>query len=109
MFAADFFFAFDQDFDLQRKLAYGCEPRLDAFDVRKHLAFVVGGATGVEVAVADGRLEGGADPLVDRVGRLDVVVAVDQRDGGTGDRGGLGVDQRMAGGFDLLDGKAKTF
>ena len=65
--------------------------------MREHLPFVVGRAAGVDVAVADGRLERRADPFVQRIGRLHVVVAVDQHDRLAGDGGGFGVNQRMAG------------
>ena len=43
------------------------------------LALVVDGAAGVEVAIADLRFERGRAPLVERIDRLDVVVAVDER------------------------------
>ena len=76
--AADFLFAFDQELQVQRQLAGGLDPGLGALDVREHLPLVVGRAAGVEVAVAHGRLERGRDPFVQRVGRLHVVVAVDQ-------------------------------
>src|SRR5690606_34597280 len=49
--AADFFFAFDDEFDVDRQPAVGLEPSLDRFDVRIHLPFVVGRAAGVDVAV----------------------------------------------------------
>ena len=47
---------------------------LDAPDAREHLALVVGRATGIEPAIAHGRLIGGRRPQVMRRGRLDVVV-----------------------------------
>ena len=47
-----------------------------------------------------GRLERRRGPLVERIGRLHVVVAVDQRDRLAGHRRRLGKDDRMAGGFD---------
>jgi hypothetical protein len=46
-----------------------------------HLAFVVDRAAGVEVAVALGGLEGRREPFVERVGRLHIVVAVDEHGG----------------------------
>ena len=52
--------------------------RLDRLDVHEHLALVVGGAAGVDLAVADGGLEGRAGPQVHRIDRLHVVVAVEE-------------------------------
>jgi hypothetical protein len=54
---------------------------LDGLDVHVELAFVVHGAAGVDVAVAQGGLKGGGEPQLERVGGLDVVVAVAE-DGG---------------------------
>ena len=50
----------------------------DGRDLEVDLALVVGGATGVQAAVAHGRLERWGGPLLQRVGRLHVVVAVDE-------------------------------
>ena len=61
--AADFFFAFDQEFELHRQPAERFEPGLGAFDMREHLAFVVGGAAGIDVAVAASRLERRRNPF----------------------------------------------
>ena len=77
--AADFFFAFDQELELHRQPAGGLQPRLGPFDVREHLALVVGGAAGVDIAVAAGRLERRRKPFGQRIGRLHVVMAVDQQ------------------------------
>jgi hypothetical protein len=49
----------------------------EALDVGHELAFVVGGATAVDAAVADGGFEGGGEPFVEGFGGLDVVVAVE--------------------------------
>ena len=105
--AADFLFAFDEELHLQRQLAARLDPGFDALDVREHLAFVVGRAAGVDVAVADGRLERRADPFVERLGRLHVVVAVDQGDRFAGHRRRLGVDQRVAGRGDQFGRQAQ--
>ena len=87
-----------RNFTWSGKFAAGLDPGFDAFDVREHLAFVVGRAAGVDVAVADGRLERRADPFVERLGRLHVVVAIDEHDRLAGHRRRLGIDERMAGG-----------
>ena len=98
--AADFLFALDQELQVQRQTALDGDPGLDALQMREQLAFVVGGAAGVEVAVAAGRLERGGGPLFQRLGRLHVVMAVDQGRRGAGHGRRLGVDQRMARGRD---------
>ena len=98
--AADLFFAFKEDADVDGQLAVGGEQRLQALDLRPDLALVVAGAAAVEVAVALGWLEGRRDPLVLGVGGLDVVVAVEERGGLAGGVQPVGVDQRMALGFD---------
>ncbi len=77
----------------------GGEQRFQRLDVHVHLALVVDSAAGVKVAVALGRFKGRRDPLIERIGRLHVIVAI-------GEAGGLalgvqpvGVDQRMSGGL----------
>src|SRR3712207_5511430 len=66
--------------------AGGGEVGADAEQVHRHVALVVDGAAGVQLgtvgALDAGRLEGRVVPQLGRVHRLDVVVAVDQRDGG---------------------------
>ncbi len=75
--AADLFLAFEDDADVDGELAAaGDEQGLEGFDVHPHLALVVDGAAGVEIAVALGGLEGRGVPLVEGLGGLDVVVAV---------------------------------
>ena len=61
-FAADFLFAFDQKLEVDRQRAVDRAQRLHGFDVHVHLAFVVGRAARVEIAVAHGGLEGRRDP-----------------------------------------------
>ena len=57
--AADLLLALDEELQVQGQAALDGDPGLGALQVGEHLAFVVGGAAGVEVAVAAGRLEGG--------------------------------------------------
>ena len=52
---------------------------LDRLQPRDQIALVVGHAPAEEKAVALGRLEGRRGPLVQRIGRLDVVVVVDEQ------------------------------
>jgi hypothetical protein len=60
----------------------------DRRELEVDLALVVRGTTGVQAAVADDRLERGCLPQLERVDRLDVVVAVD----GDGGRVGAGAE-----------------
>ena len=94
--AADFFFAFDEELYLNWEFVSRLDPGFDAFHVREHLAFVVGRAAGVNVAIAHGRFERGANPFVERLWGLDVVVAVAKDDGHAGDCWRLGVNERVA-------------
>ena len=57
-------------------------PGLGGLEVHEELALVVAGAARVDPLVLVARLERRADPLLERVGRLDVVVAVDEDRGG---------------------------
>ncbi len=74
--------------------------RLESLDLRHHLAFVVDRAAGVDVAVALGGLEGRREPLVERVGRLHIVVTIDKHGRLAGGVQPVGIDQRMTLGFD---------
>ena len=75
------------------------QPRLGGAEVHVQLALVVAGAARVHDVVLVPRLERRPDPLVERIGRLDVVVAVDQ-DGGLVRAGmePVGGDHRVAAG-----------
>ena len=84
--AADLLFALDQELEVQRQAAFDGDPGLDALQVREQLALVVGGAAGVEFAVAAGGLERGRRPFLQRLDRLHVVMAVDQGGRGAGNR-----------------------
>ena len=74
--AADFFFAFDEELDVAGKAARLFQVGLDRLDVHEHLALVVRGTARVNLAVADRRLEWRRGPELERIDRLDVVVAV---------------------------------
>ena len=76
--AADFLLAFHHHLDVHRKLAVGIAQRFERFDVDVNLAFVVRRAPAVDIAVADGRLEGRRRPQIERFGRLHVVVPVEE-------------------------------
>ncbi len=76
--AADFLLALDEEDDVHGRRAGAGERLADAEDVREDLAFVVRRAPGVDAAVAERGFEGRRDPLIKRIGRLDIVMAVDE-------------------------------
>jgi hypothetical protein len=95
--SANFLFAFENDADVEGQLAIvGGKERLKSLDVGIDLALVVTAATGVEIAVALGGLKGRAEPLVQRIDRLDIVVAVTEHGGLAGSAEPLGIDQGVA-------------
>jgi hypothetical protein len=94
--AADFFFAFEPDFDINGEFSGGAEVAFDGFEVDEELAFVVASASGVEVVAEDGGLEGGMVPGFDGVDRLDVVVAVEEEGGFVEGLEPVGVDAGRA-------------
>ena len=103
-FAADFFFAFENHFHVDRQLAAaGLHEGFESFDFHPELAFVVDGAAGVDVVVALGGLEGRRVPFVERLGGLHVVVGVAQRGRLAGGVQPVGVDEGMSLGGDDLD------
>ena len=67
------------------------------------LALVVGGAAGQHVAVPDDRLERRARPEVERIDRLDVVMAVDDDGRRIGSVKPVRIDDRVAVRFGHLD------
>ena len=65
-------------------LATHWQRRFNRQQIGKVLTFVVAHAACKELAIADRRLKGGRYPFVERVGRLHVVMSVDQQCGRTG-------------------------
>ena len=104
VFAAGLFFAFDEDFDVAGEAAIAFDEAAEGGEEDERLAFVVAGATGVDVVVFDDGFKRRGVPEVEGVGGLDVVVAVEEKGGLAGGEEGLGVDEGVAaGGFDDLD------
>src|SRR5439155_15357391 len=68
---------------------------IDRLQQAEDLPLVVGGATRVELAVAQRRLERRRRPLGEWIRRLHVVVPVDQERRGTGNVGTLAPDDGM--------------
>jgi hypothetical protein len=103
--APDLLFAFDQHLDID---GHGSRPMTaeqapDRLEVAEHLSLVVTGPPAEHPAGPHGGLERRRVPLVERVDRLDVVVAVDQG----GDRAvgvePVAVHRRLPGGGQDLD------
>src|SRR5207344_35134 len=92
---ADFFLAFDEDLDVDGKFSVDLVEGFQGLQVDVDLAFVVGRAAAKDVAVADGGLKSGRSPEVQRLGRLDVVVAIKKDGGLAGSFEGFGIDERM--------------
>src|SRR6266699_5486596 len=78
MLAADLFLAFRNYDDVDRELSPRGEVRLERLHVEKELAFVVHRSARENLSVAHSRLERRRCPELERLGRLDVVVAVDE-------------------------------
>ena len=95
-FAADLFFAFQQHADVDGQLSVFGHELGEGLDLDPDLPFVVDGAAGIDVFIANGRLEGGGDPFVQRIGGLNIVVAIEEE--GRLARGvePFGVDQRVS-------------
>src|SRR5689334_13706558 len=76
--AADLLLALKQHHDIARECAVAGKQRLDRQQLREVLALVVAGAARVDPPIADGRLKRRRDTGAERVGRLHVVVTVQQ-------------------------------
>ena len=81
--AADLLFPFDQENHVHGQGTLFTERLRHAEDVREDLALVVGSTARVDASLRDTGLERRGGPAVERVGGLDVIVAVDQ-DGALG-------------------------
>jgi hypothetical protein len=84
-------------FMLTGRRPFCAQVRLDRLEVHEHLPLVVGRPARVDLAVADGRLEGRRLPQLERIDRLHVVVAVEEDGRRTLGAEPLGVDDGMPG------------
>jgi hypothetical protein len=98
----DLFLAFDEELHVDRAFAM-LQVRLERIDVHDELPFVVGSAAGVDPTADHRRLEGRCLPQLDRIDRLNVVVAVDQYRRFPGGTEPLAVDDRVPVGLVQLD------
>src|SRR5207248_9513488 len=76
--AANLFFAFDDDMQIHREIAGGLDLLLHSENVWEDLTCVVGRAASEDVTVFQNRLEWRRIPEPDGIGRLDVVVTINQ-------------------------------
>ena len=79
VFASHFLFAFEQELDVDGQLAFGLQESLHRFEQKIGLPFVIDGAAGIEVVIADSRLEGRRHPFLEGIRRLHIVVPVKQQ------------------------------
>ena len=94
--AVGFLFALYQELDVDRQRAVHLQMALERLDHQPCLTFVVDRSAGVDVVVADLRLERRRQPLIERIGWLDVVVPVDDQRRLSRRVEPLGVDDRSA-------------
>ena len=73
--------ALDDEVDVERRHAVGIARGLVGLEQAVDLALVVGGAAAVEAPLAHGGVERRRLPLLERIGRLDVIVPVDEQRG----------------------------
>ncbi len=100
--AAHFFLALDEEPHVARQLAVRLQQALDRLDEDVRLPLVIRGAAGIDVVVADLGYERRRLPFLQRVGRLHVVVPVEQQRGFPVSAEPFAVDQRVALAFDQL-------
>jgi hypothetical protein len=65
--------------------------------MRQQLAFVVRGPASIDIAITAGRLERWANPFLQRLGRLNIVMPIDQGRRSAWHRRRFGIHQRMPG------------
>ncbi len=94
--------ALDDRPQVDRQGAVHLQVRLDRADMHVELALVVHRAAREELAVAHHRLERRCGPKLERLGRLDVVMPVEDRGRTAGSAQPLRVHHRVAGGRDHL-------
>ena len=94
--------ALDHDLEVDGELAVDLHVGLDRLEVHVDLSLVVHGAARVELAVAHNGLEGLRGPQLERLGRLNVVVPVEQRGRLAGGAQPLSVDDGVARGLHHL-------
>ncbi|MNV79159.1 hypothetical protein D3C71_1726970 [compost metagenome] len=103
MRAGNLLLTLNAEFDVHRQGAFGFQEGLHGFHLGVQLRLVVGCASPVQPAVLQHRLEGIGFPLVYRVGRLHVIMPVNQRCRLAGIMEPITVYHRVAFGFQNLN------
>ena len=93
--ASDLLLALEDELHVERQRARCPQERLDAEDAQEEVRLHVGGATAVEAAVANLRIERGRAPQVERIDGLNVEVTVDQHGGSARSMQPVSVDHGM--------------
>jgi hypothetical protein len=106
--ASDFFFAFDEVFEADGEVRVLLEGAAEGGHVDDLGALVVSCAASVEAAIADCGLEGGGGPEVEGVGRLDIIMAVDEDAGPGGVAAAFAEEDGVLGGLDGFYFEAKV-
>jgi hypothetical protein len=75
--ASGLFFSFDQEFDIDGQPAGVPQEAFDSFEQNVSLSLIVGGSAREQILAADGGFKWRRGPLIQGIGRLDVVVAVE--------------------------------
>ena len=75
---ADFFLPFIKDLHIDRQGAMHLQHRLKREDGRQHIALVIGRAAAIDPAILDDGFKRRAVPQIERVGRLNIKMPIDQ-------------------------------
>ena len=94
--APDFFFPFDQDFDIDRELSIQLYPSRNGLQMRKQLSLVVRRTACEQFSVTNLWFKRGRGPQIQGIGRLHVIMSIDQNRRQTRILNPFSVDNRMA-------------
>src|SRR6185437_6910674 len=101
--AADLLLALEHALDVDGQRAHRGKERFGNLDRQEHRALVVGDAARVDAAVAQCRRKGRALPLLQRIGRLDIIMSIYQNRHLARGAEPFAVDDRVAGGRHRAD------
>src|SRR3954454_5796167 len=102
IWATNFLLAFEQNNYLTWQLPVTGEQCLKCQQLRQVLPFVIADATAIQTAMPNGGLKWRREPGIQRIGRLDIVVAVEQYSRCVGHGGTAAQHHRPAGRGDEL-------